>query len=48
MRRTTHENTFTFRASGVLAAAILRHAEKRGMTISELVRDAVREKVGLH
>lgn len=47
MRRAIQSEFFGFRAPPTLAAAILRRAEERGMTISELVRDAVRDKVGL-
>ncbi|RYG56295.1 MAG: ribbon-helix-helix protein, CopG family [Alphaproteobacteria bacterium] len=48
MRRAVHNETIAFRTSSLLVEALTRRAAERGMSVSELVRDAVREKVGLH
>ncbi|EZP74918.1 hypothetical protein BV97_04656 [Novosphingobium resinovorum] len=48
MRRALHNEVFAFRAPPILATAMHRQAEERGMTVSELLRDAVRDKVGLN
>jgi uncharacterized protein (DUF1778 family) len=47
MQRVTHDELIRFRATPMLRDAANRAAEERGMNLSEFLRSAVREKVGL-
>lgn len=45
MREFTHDTLVHFRANGVLVAMAERHARERSMSLSELMRHAVRNEV---
>lgn len=47
MQRVTHDELIRFRATPMLRSAAARAAEERGMNLSEFLRTAVREKVGI-
>lgn len=47
MRRPQQETTISFRASGLLADALLTRARMSGVSVSEYVRSMIRQRVGL-
>lgn len=46
MRPNVHDTVIRCRANEALVAAAARAAEREAMTLSELVRDAIRQRVG--
>ena len=46
MRRSVHDTLIRCRANEALVTAAVRTAELDGLTLSELMRDALRQRVG--
>jgi predicted HicB family RNase H-like nuclease len=45
MRTVEHDNTLKFRVNGALLAEAAMHARSEGVTLSELVRSAIRREI---
>lgn len=47
MRNVQQVTTISFRASGLLADALLERARQSGVSVSEYMRSLIRQRVGL-
>ena len=45
MRPAVHDRVIRCRANSILVTAAIRTAEQEGMTVSELLREAIRQRV---